>query len=225
MKRIDLNVDIAEGFPHDSELLDIATSANVCCGEHAGSWELTVGTVAMCREAGLRVGAHPGYPDRASMGRASPAPSDWETAERSVRLQIERMIEIGACDYVKPHGAFYNEAVDAGAALEALTSILNERKTPQMGLPDTGLESAARTASVPFLREGFADRAYTPDGRLIPRSRPGAVLTSADEVRAQALRLAPRVDSICLHGDTEGCVEFASLVRAALEQAGFEVGW
>lgn len=225
MKRIDLNVDIGEGFPNDAELLRIATSANVCCGEHAGSWELTLETVAICRQRGVRIGAHPGYPDRASMGRSPVREEDWDMVARSLRTQVARMMEIDAGAYIKPHGAFYNEATTSGPALAALEAMLGEVPIALMGLSDTRHESAAHNASVPFIREGFADRAYTPDGRLVPRSRPGAVLDVPALVRAQALRLAPRVDSICLHGDTEGCVEFAELVRTALEQAGFEVGW
>ena len=225
MKRIDLNVDIGEGFANDAELLLFATSANVCCGEHAGSWELTLETVALCRERGIRIGAHPGYPDRASMGRAEVESEDWNKVLNSLRAQIMRMANLGACSYVKPHGAFYNEATIPGRAHSSLQTVLRGLHAPLMGLPDTDHETAAHTASVPFIREGFADRAYTPDGRLVHRSRPDALLDNPALVRAQALRLAPRVDSICLHGDSDGCVEFAELVRNALEQSGFEVGW
>jgi len=224
VKRIDLNVDIGEGYPNDFELIRIATSANICCGEHAGSRDLTLRTIQMCRDMGVRMGAHPGYPDRASMGRAPVRSSDWEAVAQSIEEQVERMLDAGACDYVKPHGSFYNDSVDEGPAAALVETILLKHRIALLGLADTCHEVAAHTAAVPFAREGFADRAYTEDGRLVPRSRPGAVLTLAADVRAQALRLAPNVDSICLHGDTDGCVEFAAMLRGALEQAGFEVG-
>lgn len=225
MKKLDLNVDIGEGFPHDAALLALATSANVCCGKHAGSWNLTRHTVALCAKHGVRIGAHPGYPDRASMGRAAVSDADWVDAIASIREQIEHLVGICHCAYIKPHGTFYNESTVPGRASSALSAIVESFKVPLMGLPGTEHEIAARAAGVSFIREGFADRAYLSDGRLVPRNRPDAVFEVPSLVRAQALLLAPRVDSLCLHGDTDGCVEFAELVRSALEQAGFEVGW
>ncbi len=106
---VDLNVDIGEGFPFDRELLKYATSANVCCGEHAGSSELTKETIALCIENGVQVGAHPGYPHRASMGRAAMDGEHQFEYLSSVFAQVQKFLTLGVTSYVKPHGAFYNE--------------------------------------------------------------------------------------------------------------------
>lgn len=223
MKRIDLNVDIGEGFPFDADLLTFATSANVCAGEHAGSWELTMDTIHRCLEAGVRIGMHPGYPDRASMGRISLDPSKAQVFTESIDRQVERFYFFVPAAYLKPHGALYNDAA-AGLpeAVEMIEDACRRFQLPLMGLPGTPMQAMAPAG---FIQEGFSDRAYLSDGRLVPRSEPGAILTSEAEVRRQTLSLAARVDSICLHGDTPGCVAFAELVYAAILDAGYEVGY
>jgi len=226
LKRVDLNVDIGEGFPYDADLLHFATSANVCAGEHSGSWDLTMATIQRCLEAGVRIGMHPGYPDRAGMGRVS-LPDGLEDAyAESVARQVERFYFFVPAAYLKPHGALYNDAAGDGAAGPAARRMIEGAcrrfRLPLMGLPGTPMEGIAAAG---FIREGFADRAYRPDGRLVPRSEAGAVLSSEVEVKRQTLALAERVDSICLHGDTPGCVGFAERVYATLVDAGFEVGF
>jgi 5-oxoprolinase (ATP-hydrolysing) subunit A len=228
MRRIDLNVDIGEGFPYDVELLSFAASANVCCGEHAGSWELTMETIHRCLEADVRIGMHPGYPDRASMGRASMQPENAVAYLDSVRRQVEQFYFFVPAAYLKPHGALYNDAVGAGdgsGLVRATIEMACARfRLPLMALPGTALARVAALADVPLIREGFADRAYLPDGTLMPRTQPGAVYEDSDTVRSQVLRLAGEVDSICIHGDTPDCLEFAELVFRTLMDAGFEVG-
>lgn len=219
MKKIDLNADIGEGFPYDRELLRIVTSANVCCGEHAGSWDETQKTAYACRQAGVRIGAHPGYPDRATMGRG---PGD-RAYVRSLFEQLTRFTRAIRTSYVKPHGAFYNEATSKGFASTCLYLLAKRFRLPLMGLPGTLHQTIAEAARVPFIREGFVDRRYGPDGLLIPRSEPGALLTDRDEIVDQACRLAESVDSLCLHGDTSDCVAVAAAVRAALEARGWRV--
>ena len=249
-KIIDLNVDIGEGFPFDKDLLAFATSANVCCGEHAGSPELTRETVAMCREKGVRVGIHPGYPDRAGMGRNS-IDSEHERAYLSSVFQQVRWFNAEfAPEYVKPHGAFYGDTAvilpvtwelgipgvrspsryEAGGAflaqysgIQSLIMLLRITKLPLLGLPGTAHLQAAVRAGQPFLKEGFADRAYLPSGALVPRSSVGAILQDSAEVKAQVIRLALEVDSICLHGDGANCLEFAELIVRTLHDEGFEI--
>lgn len=221
MKRIDLNVDIGEGFPHDRDLLRFATSANICCGEHAGSWELTRETIQLCLETGTRIGMHPGYPDRAEMGRVPLLPHLAGAYAASIDSQVERFFFFVPAAYLKPHGALYNDAVLGNqSALAMVRSVCSRFQLPVLALPGTPLAETARTS----IREGFADRAYRPNGTLVPRSEPGAVLHEPSEIRRQVLQLAPKVDSICLHGDTPGCMEFAEIVFAALADAGYEVG-
>lgn len=250
-RTVDLNVDIAEGFPFDRELLAFATSANVCCGVHAGSEVLTMATVEDLKSRGMAFGAHPGYPDRESMGRVSIDEDHQREYLRSVFDQTKRFVQFARPSYVKPHGGFYNDTAiklpprwdrtilpprgvagfDPAAAylaqfpgVQSLSMLLRVHKLPLMGLPGTAHEVVASRAGQPLIREGFADRAYREDGTLVPRGEPGAVLHDPDEVRRQILRLAPFVDSICLHGDTPNCVEYAELVVKTLVDNGFGVG-
>ncbi|MFI5385711.1 MAG: LamB/YcsF family protein [Fimbriimonadales bacterium] len=249
--RIDLNVDIGEGFPHDEALLDFATSANVCGGEHAGSWELTQATVELCRSKGTRIGVHPGYPDRPAMGRRPMLIEEHSEYLKSLFGQVDRFVKLARPEYLKPHGAFYNQTAqilpptwvptdDRWKALidedpigqvlgnipgaGSLGMILRIHRLPLMGLAGTAHEEIAKRAEVFLFREGFADRAYREDGTLVPRSEPGAVYDDPALVRAQVLRLAAKVDSICLHGDTPDALGFAELVTKTLNDAGYEVG-
>lgn len=228
MKRIDLNVDIGEGFPHDRDLLRFATSANICCGEHAGSWELTKETIQLCLESGTRIGMHPGYPDREGMGRRAMSPELAPAYGASIQDQVDRFYLFVPTSYLKPHGALYNDATGTGRVSDSARAMIGaacERyRLPLMGLPGTRLETVALATKLPFIREGFADRAFLPDGTLVPRTEPGAVLHDRAAIRRQVLEIAPRVDSICLHGDTPGCVDFAEMVFATLAEAGYEVG-
>lgn len=224
MPRIDLNVDIGEGFPHDEALLEFATSANICCGEHAGSWELTLSTIDLCRRKGVRIGMHPGYADREGMGRRVPADDQVAGLRRSLLGQAHEFMQAYPAAYVKPHGAWYNQIMDRVTLgrfdpASSLVAIVRHFRIPAMVLPVFG--------GLPkkwIIREGFADRAYRPDGRLVPRSEPGAVFHDPSQVRDQVLRIAPTIDSICLHGDTPDCLTFAELVFRTLADAGYEVG-
>lgn len=219
LKKIDLNADIGEGYPFDLELLKLVSSANICCGEHAGSWSETQRTAYACRQAGVRIGAHPGYPDRSSMGRA---PGDRSHAS-SLLEQLDRFINGIRTSYIKPHGAFYNEATAKGFASNCLFVLVKRFHLPLMGLPGTLHETIAEAAGVPFIKEGFVDRRYGSDGLLVPRSQQGAVLIDRNEIVEQACRLAESVDSLCLHGDTPDCVSIAAEVRAELEARGWRI--
>jgi UPF0271 protein len=249
-RTIDLNVDIGEGFPHDQELLAFASSANVCCGVHAGSEELTIEAAARCRERGVRIGAHPGYPDRDSMGRHPLAIANERDYLKSLFDQVEWFVSAIGATYLKPHGGFYNDTgiilphdwessrrkqplatkYENGGlylaqfpGMQSLMMLLRIHRLPLMGLESTSHLVLAERAGQPIIREGFADRAYTEQGTLVPRSQPGALLTEAMQVKEQVLRLAPFVDSICLHGDTPGCVEFAELVYRTLTDEGYGI--
>lgn len=251
MRRIDLNVDVGEGFGFDRDLFEFATSANICCGVHAGSAELTRETVAYCRERGIRFGAHPGYPDRANMGRQSITDETTRAWLDSIFRQVMDFVHLARPAYLKPHGAFYNDTAqplpegwdravtvegrrgpyDAGGiflahypGIGSLQMLLKVHRLPLMGLEPTAHAEVARRSGQVLLREGFADRAYRADGTLVPRTEPGAVLEDPAAVAAQVRALAERVDSICLHGDTPGCVAFAELAYRTLVDAGYEVG-
>ncbi len=249
-RSIDLNVDIGEGFEHDAKLLRFASSANICCGEHAGSEELTREAIARCAELGIRIGAHPGYPDRASMGRKPIEAGQELPYFGSIFEQLNRFKSMAQPAYIKPHGAFYNDTsillpedwefsqrklplasryetggvfLSLHPGLQSLMMLLRIHKLPLMGLDVTAHHVLAKRAGVNLIKEGFADRAYTKQGTLVPRGQPGAVLKSAAEVKRQISSIYPEVDSICLHGDTEDCLEFAEVVFATLTDAGIEI--
>jgi len=250
-RMIDLNVDIGEGFPFDAELLRFASSANVCCGIHAGSPELTEETIALCQRQRVRIGAHPGYPDREALGRRPMVDGQERRYLKSLFEQVSRFTDIVRPAYLKPHGGFYNDTAlvlppdwekthrrsattseyEAGGVylaqfpgVQSLVMLLRIHKLPLMGLEATAHRVIAGRARQQLLREGFGDRAYTDRGTLVPRSEPNAVFHNADAVREQVLRLAPVVDSICLHGDTPDCLEFAELVYRTLVDSGYGVG-
>jgi UPF0271 protein len=130
-----------------------------------------------------------------------------------------------AVSYVKPHGALYNTIVDDDVQAEAVVDALLQLDAPLplLGLPGSVSLSIAEISGVPIIREGFADRAYSSDGKLRPRSEPGAVLDDPDAVAAQAVRLMSSVSSICVHSDSPGAVALARSVRAAMESAGAEL--
>ncbi len=248
--RIDLNVDIGEGFAFDKDLLAYASSANISCGVHAGSKELTKDTIRLCKEKGIRIGVHPGYPHRESMGRTALTIENEIEYLNSIQDQVKWFSNLQFPAYVKPHGAFYNETAlvlpdnwetqirkqpsssryEMGGlylaqtpGIQLLTMLLRIMKVPLMGLATTAHTVIATRASQMLIREGFADRGYTEKGTLIPRSSPGALLSDPNEIKEQVLRLAPKVDSICLHGDTPDCLVFAEMIYRTLTDAGYEV--
>lgn len=232
--RVDLNADLGESWQRwcsgeDVELLDVVTSANVCCGAYAGDAELMRATCAAAVERGVAIGAQVGYRDREHFGRVfvEMSPADVITeVQQQVRLLDEVASSVGATvTYVKPHGALYNTIFHhqqhAQAVVEALLGL--DRPLPLLGLPGSVALKLATLAGLPIIHEGFADRAYTPQGTLVPRSEPGAVLDQPRAVAAQATALLGKVSSICVHSDSPGALELARSVRAALENAGATV--
>ena len=208
----------------DLRLLEIITSANVACGFHAGGPERMQAVCAAAARHNVRVGAQVSYRDREGFGRRDmnvPA----STLLADVREQIDALRTYAEVRYVKPHGALYNRVVwDSDQAQAVIAAVqASNSKLPVMGLPGSTLLALARETGLPEIEEGFTDRRYTEDGKLVPRSEAGAVITDPDGVVQQALELARagRVRSLCVHGDTPGAVELAGRVRAALEDAGF----
>jgi UPF0271 protein len=224
--RIDLNADVAESAD-DLALLDVVTSANVCCGAYAGGEELMLDACERAVERGVVVGAQVGYPDREGYGRRPqdpPTDALVDELRRQVDLLAEVADAVGArIAYVKPHGALYNTVVDDERQAAAVVEAVAPYGLPLLGLPDAAVLRIAAAEGLEVVAEGFADRAYTARGTLLPRSEPGAVLTDPDDVAAQALRLAPQVASLCVHGDSPGALDLARTVRSALEHAGHRV--
>lgn len=221
-RTLDLNADLGEEVTDDDGLLAVVTSANVACGYHAGSPAVMRAVCEGAVARGVSVGAQVSYADRAHFGRvARDVPIDVlrEQVAHQVGLLSEAAGAAGTVvRYLKPHGALYHRVLDdeeqAAAVLDGSGAL------PVLGMPGELLDQAA-VAGRATLLEGFPDRGYGDDGRLLPRDRTGAVLTDADAIAAAAVTLAPRVHSVCVHGDTPGAVAHAHAVRAALEGAGW----
>ncbi len=220
---VDLNADVAESTG-DLALLEVVTSANVCCGAYAGGVDLMLEACTRAVERGVTIGAQVGYADPEGFGRRPMDPSDDELVE-SLREQIDLLAEIadsvgGHVAYVKPHGALYNTIVGDERQARAVVEAVAPYGIPLLGLPRAASLRIAVAEGLPTATEGFADRAYRPDGTLVPRSEPGAVHDDLATVVAQAVRLAADVDSVCVHGDTPGALELARAVRTGLEESG-----
>ncbi|MBL8060043.1 MAG: LamB/YcsF family protein [Chthonomonas sp.] len=216
MPAIDINADIGEGMPWDDELMEIVTSVNVGLGEHAGKWQDSLRTMEKARSKGLRVGFHPGYPDRENFGRRLPRNEDEECNwAMKVRQNLDEALVWFEPDYIKYHGALYHRTQDPNFSSSLLGLWMAGKSIPLMGMAGTAHEEMARINRQKFIREAFAERGYK-DGKLIPRGEIGAELTDLAEIIAQAKALSSQVDSICIHGDREGCVEIARAVREAL---------
>lgn len=225
-RSVDLNADLGEGFPNDEAILDRVTSASLACGGHAGDRESILRSLYAARTRGVSVGAHPGYADRASFGRAERSLSASEV-EQLIVAQFHFLESLAAeaglvLKYIKPHGALYNQAQHAAEIARGVVASVERLGVPLLGQPGTLLERLAAECRIRYLAEGFPDRRYLPDGRLVPRSDPNAILREPGEVEAQAVRLAENgVATLCIHGDDPRAVENADRVRAALLGNGF----
>jgi UPF0271 protein len=207
---------------HEASLMQYITSANIACGGHAGDEGTMERTTRLALERGVRIGAHPGYPDRANFGRLeiSMAPAE---IEATVCEQIERLDAIvrrlgGAIVHVKPHGALYNVAVrnrEVARAIGNGVARWNSR-VPIFGLAGSPMLDVWRSMGLAVAGEAFADRRYEPDGTLRSRKFPDALITDPQAAAAQAMRLARTAETICVHGDTPGAVDILKACRAAL---------
>ena len=245
---MDLNADLGESFGpwtmgDDASMFRIVSSANVACGFHAGDPLTMLDSCRAAFELDVRVGAHVGYRDLAGFGRRS-LDMTFDELFGDVLYQLGALDgmahAVGASvDYVKPHGALYNRIVHDPDQAEAVVAAVHayDPGLPVLGLPGSAWLKLAEESGHPVFREAFVDRAYLPDGTLVPRSEEGAVLHDPAAVVTQAVRLATRkevvavdgtvvpvsADSLCIHGDTPGAVNMAAAVRAGLEEAGVEI--
>ena len=246
---IDLNADMGESFGpwimgRDADLLLHVTSVNVACGFHAGDPLIMDQTVASALARGIRIGAHPSYPDLRGFGRREMHASV-EEVETDVLYQagaLRAFVESrgGRLWHVKPHGALYNQAARDPRLARAIARGVRRLggSVTLVGLATSEVfREAARLEGVPFAGEAFVDRAYEPDGSLARRGTPGAVLESPEAAARQAVDLATRGEvtardgsrvsvaaaTLCLHGDNRNAIEVARAVRAALEGAGVRV--
>ena len=243
MTWLDLNADLGEGVGNDEAMLAIVSSANIACGGHAGDAETMRAALRAAKAHGVTVGAHPGFADRETFGRRRlvlpPAELD-----ASIRAQVRSLVEMGEEEgvrvrYVKLHGALANMAAEE-PAVAAVSFAAVEGLVQDIGLlaiDNSAQVEVGEAMGFRVLREAYADRAYQPNGLLVPRSEPGAVLHDAEMIAERAVRLAQwgeiaavdgsliqtQAKSLCIHGDNPEAVAIAERVRSALEAAGIAV--
>ncbi len=246
--RINLNADLGEGYGpwtmgDDAAMLDIVASANIACGGHAGDPDVMRRTLRLARERGVSIGAHPSYPDLQGFGRRAMALSAAEL-ENQVAAQVGALSAIAALEaarvtHVKPHGALNNLAcVDRSVADTICRAVRAIDPALIMLAPAASqLVAAGRAAGLAVIEEIFADRAYLPDGQLVPRSRPDAMIHGAEASLAHVLamleagaliavdgtRIATPIGSICVHGDSPGAVAVARHLREQLAARGHQL--
>lgn len=226
MRTIDISADLGESAPDEDAIWPLITSANVACGGHIGDAASMQHAAARARELGVRLGAHPSYPDRANFGRVSMSlPTDELRA--SLRAQLDALRAFAPLHHVKPHGALYNDAHRDRALADVVIGALDGLA---IVCPDhSAMAAAARAAGVPVIREAFADRRYEPDGTLMSRKLAGSLL-SVDEAAAQAAllvadgavlardgsRIPIAFDTICIHADMAEALARLRAVRAKI---------
>lgn len=246
--KIDLNCDLGESYGaytlgRDSEVIKYVTSANIACGFHASDPVTMDKTVRLAAAAGVAVGAHPGYPDLMGFGRRNLAATPAEV-RAYVKYQVGALAAFAASEgqtiaHVKPHGAMYNMAAKDASLARAIAEAVQECAPGAVLLALSGSEMirAAEEIGLPCAAEVFADRAYMPDGTLVPRSRPDAMIRDENEAIARVVRMAKegvvravdgtdvkiKADSVCVHGDGDAALLFVQKIRSALAEAGVEV--
>lgn len=248
MNRVDLNADIGESFGNyscgmDDKLVQFITSANIACGYHASDPVIMEKTVALAKENGVHIGAHPGFPDLQGFGRRQ-----MNMSAQEIRAMI--IYQIGALNafcqanganlrHVKPHGALYNMAVkDETIATAICRGIADvDPELILLGPAFSQLTAAAVKIGLPVANEVFADRAYEEDGSLVARSKPGAMIHDRQEAVGRVIQMVTegtvttitgktipvKADSICLHGDNENALLFAQAIHDALVAKGIHV--
>src|SRR6516225_1560187 len=248
MRRIDLNSDLGESFGpwsmgDDTAMMSLVTSANIACGGHASDPETMFVSLSSAAKHGVVIGAHPGYPDREGFGRRVIPMTEGEI-EHLVAAQIGTLMGIAAVAgapvrYVKPHGALANLAADNRGVADAIARAIRaiSPNLAVLAISGTELEPASEAAHLEVYSEIFADRTYLNNGRLVPRSRPGAMIEDHDAAADRIITflrsghmptldgdsIPLRAHSICIHGDSPHAVMMARAVRARLTNEGFAV--
>jgi UPF0271 protein len=248
-RHIDLNCDMGEGETEasaalDRELMQFISSCSIACGGHAGSEHSMRQTAASALNAGLRIGAHPSYPDRENFGRQSMSISE-SALSAAITEQTAALKAIvtelgGELSFVKPHGALYNDmARDAELTSLVVTTIKAFDPTLKiMGLAGSHCSAICEDLAMPFLGEAFADRRYADDGQLSPRSQDGAVITEpetaveqimsiVEQARVESINgkwLPLQAQSICVHSDTPGALDHLTIISNHLIARGINIG-
>ncbi|MDH4305313.1 MAG: LamB/YcsF family protein [Nitrospira sp.] len=247
MTTIDLNSDMGEYetpelLAQEVHLMPLITSVNIACGAHAGNPDLMRRTARLASQHGVAIGAHPGFPDAQDFGRRERQTST-EDVESLLSIQLKTLAEVLASEqltlnHVKLHGALYNLASRDRAVADAVTQAIRSCDAHLLlfALAGSELVKSGRAAGLTVVQEAFADRAYTSDGTLVPRSHPHALLQTDEQVRRQlreilngsvtsmdGRRVPIQTDTLCVHIDTPQAVEFLQLIRQEIESAGVRI--
>jgi UPF0271 protein len=241
--KVDLNSDLGEGAGHDDEILSLVSSANIACGFHAGNPATIFSSIRAAKEKGVAVGAHPSLDDRKNFGRVEAQVSPAEVYAL-VAYQVGAFHALSTAagvevDHVKPHGALYNMAVRDRALSNAIAHAMLavDPRAILFAPAETELFKAAQELQLRTAAEVFADRNYNSDGSLVSRTRPDALLHDPSEAAERVLRMLEegkirtvdgrdiraRAETICVHGDTPGAVEFVRILRKQLEAKGVSI--
>lgn len=233
---VDLNCDMGEGMPNDADLMPLISSANIACGYHAGDESLMQQTIELALQHGVKIGAHPSFPDRENFGR-TPMQLPPAAVNDLVKTQIELLAKIAAKNkarlhHVKPHGALYNMASKDETLSAAICTAILESDPALVLYAQSGsiLIGVAESMGLKTCNEVFADRSYQPDGSLTPRSAPNALLQQDSEVVAQVLQMVMqqtvmaegkvipvKAETICIHGDGAHALDFAQRITEAFQ--------
>lgn len=242
LQKIDLNADLGEGVGDDPAMLALVTSANIACGGHASNPDLMLQTLSRAKARAVQIGAHPGYADPANFGRVV-VPIEPQSIETMVAAQIGALQGVAALcgaqvTYVKAHGALANLAADRREVADAIARATAAAGLALLAISGTELEAAGEAAGIPTYAEIFADRGYLPNGRLVPRSDPQAMIHDPEAALARLISyletgLMPVIGgdpiplsahSICIHGDSPHAVAMAHVIRNGLQARGLTLG-
>lgn len=241
---IDLNCDVGEGVGNEAGLFPLISSCNIACGGHAGDPDLMRSLIRLAMDHGLKIGAHPSYPDREHFGRRS-----MELPENELHESLGRQLDamhgaLGACGarlhHIKAHGALYNDLAFKPALAKQYLDFLDPYRGQVIlfSLYGSIFSELARLRGFEVWEEGFADRAYRCDGSLVPRSRDGAMLQLPEQVLEQIIAMVReervaceegwfhpmKVDTVCVHGDTPKALEILTYLSRKLANASIHIG-
>ena len=240
---IDLNCDMGEGMDTDAQIMPYISSANIACGGHAGDPETMQKTIQLALQHQVAIGAHPSYLDRENFGRKEITLPIEEIIEQ-VQMQIFTIKELAQREgavlhHIKPHGALYNTAArDAHVALAIVHAIKSVAPSCKVvGLPASIFEEVCMNEGLTFYAEGFADRTYTKEGKLTPRTEPNAMIHSTEAAVEQVIQMIERkqvkstqgnwlnmpVQTICIHGDGANAIAFAKAIHRALKEKNISI--
>lgn len=242
-KQIDLNCDMGEGMDNDAKLMPLISSANIACGFHAGSDSIMRATVALAKQSGVSIGAHPGFADKENFGRTEMQLSETELYQliwdQLTLMQTVTQEASLVMHHVKPHGALYNMAARNASMARIISQSVKDFDASLIlyGLSGSYLISEAKALGLTTASEVFADRTYQDNGSLTPRSQPNAMIHDQASSLAQVLQMIQEqtvesvtgktiplsAETICIHGDGPNALSFARQINSALQSASIKI--